>query len=452
MKPHHPAGSCGCILVAQNLGHTWYFNLTTAYVLDFRSARRHQFCINTSPTAALTGIAAMDSFEAKLAEATKPESRRILGAIGLVVNNKGEKVYHHASGFQSLDDDAQPLDPDSTFALASAGKFITHLAALQLVERGLVALDDPVEKHLPELASLPLISRDAVGEPCKLHPLTVNKITLRHLLLHTSGLSSPDVSLIREYLADDNLAKPSFPDDAPTIVKHFSIPLVFEPGDGFAYGYSIHWTQLLVGRLSGSGSNFLHYIQENIFDPLGMASSTYMPRDRPEIWNRRLQMVEREGKTLLPADDATQGLTCSVSDTGKILADLISPSPKVLKDPALVDLLFTGQLPQGSTPIMDLRSDQENYMFCAGPCMPGGGLPPAVNWTAAGMVVESGTLELTGLPPGTVTWQGMPNVMWAMNRERGVAMVFVTQVIPVGDEEAGVLGAEFMKSAWRAFG
>jgi hypothetical protein len=115
-------------------------------------------------------------------------------------------------------------------------------------------------------------------------------------------------------------------------------------------------------------------------------------------------------------------------------------------------MLFKGQLAGGSTALMDLRSDQENYKFCAGPCMPGGGLSPAVNWTAAGLVVENGTLELTGMPPGTVTWQGMPNVVWAMNRERGVAMVFVTQLIPVGDEVAGEIGAAFMKEAWRVFG
>ncbi|KAK0610748.1 beta-lactamase/transpeptidase-like protein [Immersiella caudata] len=391
----------------------------------------------------------METFETKLAEATVPESCTLLGAIALVVNSAGETLYHHTSGHQSLDPDSPPLNQNSTFALASAGKFITHIAALQLVEQGLVTLDGPIEKYLPELSSLPLISRDAVGEPCKLHPLTLNKITLRHLLLHTSGLSSPDVSLIREYLADDSLTKPTFPEDAHYIVKNFSIPLVFEPGEGFAYGWSIHWTQLLVGRLGG---DFLKYIQENVFDRVGMTSSTYMPRENEEVWERRMRMVERAGNGLVPADDATQGLVCSVEDVGRIMMDLISPAPKLLRDSGLVEMLFKGQLPGGSTPLMDLRSDQENYKFCAGPCMPGGGLPPAVNWTAAGLVVEDGTLELTGMPPGTVTWQGMPNVVWAVNRDKGIAMLFVTQLIPVGDETAVEIGATFMKEAWRTFG
>src|SRR4051812_35210698 len=111
----------------------------------------------------------MEAFEAALAKATAREKRELLGAIGLVVDRTGTTLYRHAAGFQSLAPDAPALDSDSTVALASAGKFITHIAALQLVERGILALDDPVQKHLPELAAPPLISRDAVNAPCKLH-------------------------------------------------------------------------------------------------------------------------------------------------------------------------------------------------------------------------------------------------------------------------------------------
>lgn len=181
-----------------------------------------------------------------------------------------------------------------------------------------------------------------------------------HLLLHTSGLSYPDyVSLVGEYLADDSIPKPTVAEDAPPIVKNFSVPLVFEPGEGFCYGCSIHWTQLLVGRMAGGGG-FIQYIQENTFDPLGMTSATYMPRDNPDIWNRRLRMAEREGEKLLPADDAAQGLVCSVSDVGRILGDLISPSPKLLDKQKSIELLFTGQLQPSSPSFMTLRSDQDS--------------------------------------------------------------------------------------------
>src|ERR1700712_624749 len=198
----------------------------------------------------------------------------------------GNILYHHASGRQSLETDAPILSPDSTFVLGSAGKFITHIAALQLVERGAITLDEDIYQHIPELKSLPLIKRGTTGESFTLCPAT-KKITLRHLLLHTSGLSSHSDSLIIDYLNSD-CAKVKCQEDAHKIVKIFSMPLVFEPGEGFAYGCSIYWTQLLVERLTG---NFVGHIQEHIFNPLGMSSSTYRPQERTEIWHRRPRMV-----------------------------------------------------------------------------------------------------------------------------------------------------------------
>ncbi|KAI7780291.1 hypothetical protein LA080_016138 [Diaporthe eres] len=364
----------------------------------------------------------MQPFEAKLAQATAPNNREgILGAIGLVVNGKCDVLYHHASGRQSLDTNASPLDPDSTIVLASAGKFITHVAALQLVENGKIGLDEPVYKHLPELELLPVVTRG--GAP---------------------------VPLVAEYLASDTLEKPKVAEDAEPIVKHFSIPLIFEPGDGFAYGHSIHWTQLLVKRLS-DGGNFVKHIQDHIFAPLSMASSTYAPQANANIWDRRLGMVERDGDRLIPADDASQGLTCSMLDFGAVLSDLVSLVPKLLQQEQHIDLLFAGQFTPSSASMTDLRGSNENYKFCAG-TPTAGSAAPLLNWIAAGLVVEDEELPLSRMPRGTVTWEGMPNVLWAMNREKGVGMFFATQLLPVGDRNANELALEFMSSAWSNFG
>lgn len=363
----------------------------------------------------------------------------------------GGVLYHHASGRQSLDTDALPLNPDSTIALASAGKFLTHVAALQLVENGEISLDEPVYKYLPELELIPLVSR---GEPGGDQPLFVrrpaNEITLRHLLLHTSGLSDPEVPLVGEYLASNTVEKPKIAEDADPIVKHFSIPLIFEPGEGFAYGHSIHWTQLLVKRLSDAG-NFVKRIQEHIFAPLSMTSSTYAPQANADIWNRRLRMVERDGDRLIKADDASQGLTCSMLDFGAILSDLVSPLPKLLGQQGHIDLLFAGQFAPSSAAMNDLRANHENYAFCAGTPTAETGAP-LLNWSAAGLVVENEELPLSHMPRGTVTWEGMPNVLWAMNREKGLAMFFATQLLPVGDKKANELALEFMSDAWSKFG
>ncbi len=59
---------------------------------------------------------------------------------------------------------------------------------------------------------------------------------------------------------------------------------------------------------------------------------------------------------------------------------------------------------------------------------------PPVNFSLAGLLVED-ELPLSGLPKGTVTWNGMPNVIWALNKERGVGTLFATQLLPVDDEK-----------------
>jgi CubicO group peptidase (beta-lactamase class C family) len=327
--------------------------------------------------------------------------------------------------------------------LGSAGKFVTHIAALQLVERSTISLDEPIYKYLPELKCLPLIRRGTSEEPFTIST-PAKPITLRHLLLHTSGISSHSDAIIRDYFASGG-AIPEHQEDAHVIVKKFSVPLSFEPGEGFAYGYSIYWTQLLITRLGG---DFVKYMQDNIFTPLQMVSSDYRPHEKPGLWNRRLRMVERMGDKLVPTDTGSQGLACSMLDMGAILGDLISPSPRLLKQEH-IDFLFTGQFAPSSEEMRDLLEFDGNYAFCAG--KPGSTGPPSVNWSAAGLVIER-ELALSGIPKGSVVWEGMPNVLWVMNRERGLAMVFATQLIPVGDKVANDLALMFTRDAWNKFG
>ena len=161
-----------------------------------------------------------------------------------------------------------------------------------------------------------------------------------------------------------------------------------------------------------------------------------------------MRMVEREGDKLVPADDASQGLMCSMSDMAMIMSDLISPAPKLLNQEH-IDLLFTPQLAPSSTALEALRSDRENYSFCAGSPSTNG--PPSVNWSAAGLYADD-ELPIFHMPEGTMTWEGMPNVLWAMNRERGLGMFFATQLIPVGDKAANDLALAFMSDAWKKFG
>ena len=258
------------------------------------------------------------------------------------------------------------------------------------------------------------------------------------MLTHSSGLSDTENPLVQRFFEskEHNL---DVAEDAHKIVELFSMPLLFEPGEGFAYGASIYWLQLLFTRAT---EGFVPYIEKNVFQPLGMTASSYMPDSAPHIWNKRLHMVERKVGSLMSTDDATQGLMCSMEDMGLILGDLVSSQSKLLK-PESIDLLFSDQL--SKTARLSLRRQHDEYKFCTGELRSGD--PPAVTWSFIGLLAED-ALPLSGMPRGTVTWEGMPNVMWAVNRERGLGMLFGTQLLPVGDVTANRLANTFMKDAW----
>ncbi|KAJ1562976.1 hypothetical protein HK405_004943 [Cladochytrium tenue] len=456
----------------------------------------------------------MDAFEAALNAATavgddSSVHPNILAAIGLVVSADGTVLYRHAAGRQSLAPDAPPVDPDSTIVLGSAGKFITTIAALQLVDRGLIAIDDPVDTVLPELARIPVIEPAAAAprdtpdaeagqdEPTAfiLRPPR-SPITLRHLLTHSAGIPSQDDPhpLLEAWRNSPEAAAAQPPDDAPPIVRMFSEPLLFDPGQGWRYGACIHWLTLFVTRLSGA-ARFADAVQASIFDPLDLRSWTYNAAARPDLADRLLQMVRRPGPedgdkpaaAILPDDDPPLGLVCSVSDLATVLADIISPAPRLFSPTSARAFAGSAFAPRSSA-LLDLRRCTEDYAAPAGIPDPVSLEDPdqlPVNFAPGGLVVDFSSspsslrsssvssdldtstgesaaaatrLPRSGFPHGTVTWNGMPNVVWAVHpsaasgHRPGIVAIFATQLLPVDDPAAVDLAMTFMRSAWATYG
>jgi hypothetical protein len=106
--------------------------------------------------------------------------------------------------------------------------------------------------HPAQLASLPIRSANPDPDPTKpgakpyILRTATKEITLRHLLLHASGIGSGSDPLIEAWKRD----QPAKPPGESKIVDLFSYPLLFEPGDGYDYGASIYWTDLFLSRLT----------------------------------------------------------------------------------------------------------------------------------------------------------------------------------------------------------
>ncbi|QLL08774.1 serine hydrolase domain-containing protein [Mycobacterium vicinigordonae] len=190
-------------------------------------------------------------------------AEKLPGAV-LQIGHGGEIAFHHAYGVRrlasepGLDGSRSPADPmteDTIFDLASLTKILaTATAVMQFFERGMVAFDDPVQQYLPDF--------NPANDPRRA------KVTIRMLLTHTSG-ETGDVELKDPWGLEHT-------DKAEGLHRALTTPLESEPGTGFRYS-DINFILLgaLVEKLSGEPEDV--YVQQQVFEPLGMAETRYLP-------------------------------------------------------------------------------------------------------------------------------------------------------------------------------
>jgi CubicO group peptidase (beta-lactamase class C family) len=177
------------------------------------------------------------------------EKREIAGAVTLVAS--ADRILHlDAAGLADVDS-ARPMTADSIFWIASMTKPITATAIMMLQDEGKLSVDDAVAEHLPEFEHLAL----AGGEPAK--------VTIRHLLTHTSGLG--------EISSDQARDAKTLADVTPL---YAALPVRFEPGTRWAYCQSGINTAARVVEVA-SGKSFVEFLDERLFGPLGMKDTTF---------------------------------------------------------------------------------------------------------------------------------------------------------------------------------
>jgi CubicO group peptidase (beta-lactamase class C family) len=202
---------------------------------------------------ALTGAMAYAAQPDRIAEAIQPfvEDHTIAGAVTLVADK--EKILRlETIGYADLAA-KKPMQQDNLFWIASMTKPITATAILMLEEEGKLSVDDHVAKYLPEMAKL----KTADGK--------LARLTLRHLLTHTSGLAeaTPQESKAARTLAD-------------LIPRFAEKPLQFEPGTRWQYCQSgINSLGRIIEVVSGQ--TLPKFLQLRLFDPLGMKHTTFYP-------------------------------------------------------------------------------------------------------------------------------------------------------------------------------
>lgn len=190
-------------------------------------------------------------------------AHRMPGAV-LQIGHAGTVVFRQAFGWRRLPDEpgldgapapGEPMTADTIFDLASLTKpLATTVALLQLYEKGLVRIDDPVQVYLPEFNS--------DNDPRRA------RVTLRMLLTHTSGTGGD--------LSRQGPWGLTAPDNAEGIRRALTAPLEFDPGAGFHYS-DINF--LIIGALIEKLTDkpLDTYVHDHVFAPLGLTDTRYLP-------------------------------------------------------------------------------------------------------------------------------------------------------------------------------
>jgi CubicO group peptidase (beta-lactamase class C family) len=344
-----------------------------------------------------------------------------------VAGDRDGTLYEGAFGRLGVQDD-RPAEVDTGMLLASMTKAFASVAALQLIERGQLRLDQPVADILPAFGELQVLEGFDGDQP-RLRP-PVGQATIHNLLTHTSGLSYwfSNEELLRYHRVT------GLPDPASGSREMFKAPLIADPGTRWEYGTSIDWLGEVIWAVSGEDLNA--YCHAHIFGPLGMTDSTFVPS---EALLERLMPTHARlpggGLAVTPPVNSMEpeffsgggGAASTGPDYLRFMRAMLRggelDGERVLR-PETVELAFSDHLEGLALPeVMHSAIPELSHEVPAMPFRQGFGY-------GFHLVLE----DIPGMRrAGTGDWAGLFNCYYWIDRATGVAGAFLTQVLPFFD-------------------
>ena len=336
------------------------------------------------------------------------------GVVAVAGDREGT-LYEGAFGRLSVDGEARAR-PDTLLALASMTKPITSVAALQLLERGTLELQQPVADVVPEFDRLQVLE-GFEGEVPRLRA-PASRATIRELLTHTSGLgywfSNADILRYHQLTG--------IPDATAGERRTLEIPLIADPGTRWEYGTSTDWLGQVIE--AASGQDLASYCEEHIFAPLGMSETTFRPA---EVQTARLMAIHArapEGELAVAEFELPLG---TAGDYLRFMRALLRggelDGERILAADT-IDLAFSDHLDGLKLPeLMRSTVPELTNDVPALPVAQGFGL-------GFHLMLE----DLPGMRrSGSADWSGLFNCYFWIDRAAGVAGAFLTQVLPFFD-------------------
>jgi CubicO group peptidase (beta-lactamase class C family) len=367
------------------------------------------------------------------------------GVVALAATESGI-LYEGVFGRRRLAD-GPAMTRDTVFRIASMVKAITSVAALQLVEKGKLSLEVPVPEIEPALNEPQVLDGfSAAGAPRLRAPK--RPISLHHLLTHTSGFTYRLWDAKRVHYAE---AVGKLPAKQRNQFPH--TPLMFDPGEHWQYGPSIDWVGRIVQAVSGEPIEA--YFRKNIFEPLGMKDTGFVisaeQRGREASVHRReadgsllAQPVERQ----IPGQTFTGGggIYSTAADYLTFLRMLMHGGAldgvRILS-PETVARMGENQIGKIEAGILKSTEPLASRDIDFFPGI-------SLKWGFGHMINMQPVAN--GRSAGSLTWAGLFNTYYWIDPAKRVAAVFMTQVLPFGDERALRVYRDFERCIYAAVG
>jgi CubicO group peptidase (beta-lactamase class C family) len=310
---------------------------------------------------------------------------------------------------------------DTIFNMASMTKAITSAAIMVLVDEGKLNVDDDVAKYLPKYKDPLVITKVNEADGTYETRPAKRPITIRHLLTHTSGIgygfSSPVLAKIIEKTKKNEL----------------DLPLLFDPGESWAYGASTRVLGHVVEAISGQKIDaFLH---ARILGPLGMNDTSYLvPTEKyPRVVavNARGtdgKFVERPMPATLPATvQGDGGLYGTASDYGLFLRMLLNRGTlngkRILSESAVKNMLAPST---GNVVVKEQQSSNPSLSL---------NFPVGAGKDKWGLGFQLAAEKLPNRrSPGSGTWAGIFNTHFFIDPSREIGVVVMMQTLPFYDD------------------
>lgn len=338
-----------------------------------------------------------------------------LAGISALVAKDGCIKYQKSFGMQNIEENRSARN-NTLYRIASMTKPITTVALLQLLEKGLVNLDDSASQFIPEFKNAVVLQSDSTLVPAN------KPITIKQLLMHTAGLLPQGHPVFR---AAKPYEKESLEQCAKTIAK---LPLYHQPGERFTYGASTNIIGRIVEILSGETLDV--YVQKEILDPLKMTSTFYKvpAEDTARIAsfysaNGLLTLEERPIRAEMPYALGTRGLFTTTGDYFRFAQMLLNKGEldgiRILKQET-VQLMTSDLLAPELHPLNVMGTSLPNTGFGLGLAILTG--DPG-KWESAPLVFPN----LGNLPAGSYYWPGVTNTFWWADPHNKICGVFFSQ-------------------------